>query len=55
MKTSLAEQIDFRALAQARRGFAPAARRLVGAPPTIAITPVADGRAGAYESNAAGT
>jgi L-fucose isomerase len=37
------------------RAFAPSARRLVGHVPTLAITPVADGRTGAYESNAAGT
>ena len=47
--------IDFDALAKSVRGFAPSARRLVGQPPTIAITPAADGRANAYESNAAGT
>ncbi len=37
------------------RGFAPSTRRLVGPLPTIAVTPVADGRPGAYESNAAAT
>lgn len=37
------------------RGFAATARLLVGHVPTIAITPVADGRVGAYESNFAGT
>ena len=34
-----------------KRGFARSERRLVGHVPTIAITPVADGRTGAYESN----
>ncbi len=43
------------AAARGPRGFAPAARRLAGHVPTIAITPVADGRPGAYESNLAGT
>jgi L-fucose isomerase len=37
------------------RGFAQSPRALVGAVPTIAITPVADGRTGAYEDNLAGT
>jgi len=44
---------DFAALAAAKRGFAPSETPLVGHVPTIAITPVADGRVGAYESNAA--
>lgn len=43
---------DFAALAGATRGFAASATALVGPVPTIAITPVADGRTGAYESNA---
>ena len=42
---------DFDALASAQRAFAPSCRTLVGHVPTIAITPVADGRAGAYEGN----
>ena len=46
---------DFAALAGATRGFAESATALVGHVPTIAITPVADGRTGAYESNAAQT
>lgn len=50
-----ANQVDFNALAKAKRCFAPSGRSLVGHVPTIAITPVADGRAGAYESNVAGT
>jgi len=50
-----AERVDFSILSKAKRGFAPSSRSLVGHVPTIAITPVADGRTGAYESNAAGT
>ncbi len=46
---------DFAALAASRRGFAPSETRLVGHVPTIAITPVADGRLGAHESNIAQT
>ena len=42
---------DFNALATAIRGFSKTTRRLAGIIPTIAITPVADGRTGAYESN----
>ncbi|MDD5676490.1 MAG: L-fucose isomerase [Kiritimatiellae bacterium] len=49
------EHVDFSALAKAKRGFAPSSRSRVGHVPTIAITPVADGRTGAYESNVAGT
>jgi len=56
MNASLsAERIDFSALSKAKRGFVPSSRPLVGHVPTIAITPVADGRTGAYESNVAGT
>jgi len=43
---------DFNSLTRAVRKFSPSARRLVGPVPTIAITPVADGRTGAYESTA---
>jgi L-fucose isomerase len=46
---------DFEKLSKQSRGFTPTMRRLVGHVPTIAITPVADGRAGAYEDNQAGT
>lgn len=46
---------DFNALAKAPRAFQVAESALVGHLPTIAITPVADGRTGAYESNAAKT
>ena len=42
---------DFNALASSVRGYTPIQRRLAGVVPTIAITPVADGRTGAYESN----
>ncbi|MFA6470512.1 MAG: L-fucose isomerase [Candidatus Latescibacterota bacterium] len=42
---------DFSALASSVRGFAKTPRRLAGTVPTIAITPVADGRFGAYERN----
>jgi len=42
---------DFKTLASRARKFAPSPRRLVGPTPTIALTPVADGRTGAYEDN----
>jgi L-fucose isomerase len=45
----------FSRLAESQRRFNPASRALVGHVPTIAITPVADGRVGAYESNVSGT
>ncbi len=37
------------------RIFEPSPRALIGQVPTIALTPVADGRTGAYESNVEGT
>lgn len=46
---------DFSKLISTARTFSPTDRRLVGQIPTIAITPVADGRAGAYEGNMEGT
>ncbi len=46
---------DFKKLASTQRVFKPCARRIAGHVPTIAITPVADGRFGAYEDNMAGT
>ncbi|MBD3244353.1 MAG: L-fucose isomerase [Chitinivibrionales bacterium] len=46
---------DFEALAARPRGFTATPHRLVGHIPTIAITPVADGRTGAYEDNQAAT
>jgi len=46
---------NFSELASVSRTFLPGKRRLIGHIPTIAITPVADGRTGAYESNVAGT
>jgi L-fucose isomerase len=49
------EAIDFKNLSGTARGFAPTARALAGCVPTLAITPVADGRTGAYENNLAGT
>ena len=41
--------------ASAARRFKSFPRAIVGHVPTIAITPVADGRTGAYEANADGT
>jgi len=46
---------DFEKLAARQRRFSPSARALVGHVPTIAITPVADGRTGVYDDNVAGT
>ncbi|MBN2302370.1 MAG: L-fucose isomerase [Lentisphaerae bacterium] len=43
--------IDFKKLAKTPRWFVPSNRPLVGHIPTIAITPVADGRTGAFEDN----
>ena len=48
-------RLDFEKLAQGPRGVEPASAGLVGHPFTLALTPVADGRAGAYEDNAART
>jgi len=42
---------DFDALAKSVRGYTETPRRLAGNIPTVAITPVVDGRTGAYESN----
>ncbi len=42
---------DFETLAHSPRVFAPSDRALIGPIPTIALTPVADGRTGAYEDN----
>lgn len=42
-------------IANLERGFTASARRLPGHVPTIAVTPVADGRPGAYEGNQAAT
>lgn len=47
--------INFTVLSNSVRRFAEKPRALVGHIPTIAITPVVDGRTGAYESNVAGT
>ncbi|MEI6211314.1 MAG: L-fucose isomerase [bacterium] len=46
---------DFDALAKTGRSFQIAESSLIGHTPTIAITPVADGRTGAFEGNAAKT
>ena len=46
---------DFEKRARACRGFDSDASGLVGHPFTLALTPVVDGRAGAYEDNAART
>lgn len=46
---------DFEKLMGRQRHFQHTERRIFGHVPTIAITPVADGRAGAYESNLEGT
>lgn len=54
-RSSSASKSIFQVRAEQKRRFKPAARRLVGHVPTIAITPVADGRTGAYEANAAKT
>ncbi len=50
-----ADRPNFEKLGADARTFIPSARRLVGHVPTIALTPVADGRAGAYEGNQAKT
>ena len=50
-----AERPNFKSIARKKRGFAETPRALVGPLPTIAITPVADGRTGAFEDNVAGT
>ncbi len=42
---------NFEKLAKKRRGFKVTERELVGHIPTIALTPVVDGRTGAYEPN----
>ena len=47
--------IDFGKLKNREREFASSERKLVGHVPTIALTPVVDGRTGAYEANVADT
>ncbi len=49
------EMIDFKNLIGTPRGFVKTPRALAGCVPTLAITPVADGRTGAYENNVEGT
>lgn len=46
---------EITSIAKRRRLFTETPRRLVGHVPTIAITPIADGRTGAYEYNVEGT
>jgi L-fucose isomerase len=46
---------DFGKLKKIAREFKTSPRRVVGQIPTIALTPVVDGRAGAYEANVADT
>jgi len=46
-----AERPDFKKLANPVRSFQQADKPVLGAEPTIAITPVSDGRSGAYEDN----
>lgn len=50
-----AQHPDFAKLKKKIRKFESSARQLAGHVPTIAITPVVDGRTGAYESNVPGT
>ena len=42
---------DFKKLANPKRSFQEADKTILGQVPTIAITPVSDGRRGAYEDN----
>ena len=42
---------DFKKLANPNRSFQEADKTILGQVPTIAITPVSDGRRGAYEDN----
>ena len=51
----MSERPDFKKLATQRRSFQEAAKAVLGQVPTIAITPVSDGRDGAYEDNVAKT
>ncbi|MBN2449175.1 MAG: L-fucose isomerase [Lentisphaeria bacterium] len=52
MPASSSSRPDFDALAASARCFTSSETPLVGHVPTLALTPVADGRIGAYESNA---
>ncbi len=54
-KERMNRTMDFTDRKTQARGFAPVDRRLPGQIPTLAITPVADGRTGAYEDNQAAT
>ena len=53
--STVASRPDFDSLAASKRSFRIIDRPLAGHVPTIAITPVADGRTGAYEDNVEGT
>ena len=50
-----AERPDFAKLGKSARSFQQSEKRVLGQVPTIAITPVSDGRIGAYEDNLART
>ena len=54
-KSTVSPSPDFTKLGEQKRRFEALPRALAGHVPTIALTPVADGRIGAYEDNAAGT
>jgi L-fucose isomerase len=45
------DRVSFESLKKKERSFLKVPRRLVGPVPTIALTPVADGRTGAFEDN----
>ena len=47
----MADRPDFKKLANPARSFQESDKRILGPVPTIAITPVSDGRRGAYEDN----
>jgi L-fucose isomerase len=49
------ERPDFSSLAKSTRSFQDAKQTILGQVPTIALTPVSDGRRGAYEDNTAKT
>ncbi len=54
-KERMNRTLDFSDRKTQARGFATVERRLPGQVPALAITPVADGRTGAYEANQAAT
>ena len=51
----MTERPDFKSLGSTPRSFQEADINVLGQVPTIAITPVSDGRRGAYEDNQAKT